>query len=95
MSTASRAAIGYAGVAILAFVWLYVVTGVREMGLHLAMMALNLPSSVVLVPTVESLSLASGLTLGAAPHVILTELLCVTVNSLVVWAVTRALGRRG
>lgn len=58
----------------------YFLLGIRELGLYLLLMAINLPASFVIVPGMEKVSLSMGWVLGAPVHVYSTQLSCMAVN---------------
>src|SRR5713101_2982022 len=72
--------LGYLAIVSVVFLAGYIVLGVREMDLYLLLMAVNLPSSVVVVPEMESLSESFGWVLGQPAHILATQLVCMSVN---------------
>jgi hypothetical protein len=58
----------------------YVILGTREMGLYLFLIVLNFPSSLAVVPQMESLSESLGWMLGHPIHILATQLACMAVN---------------
>ena len=81
-----RAVIGYLAIVAVVFITAYVVLGVREMGLYVLVMLLNLPASVAVVPYMESFWLAREWSLGSALYAWTTQLACMTVNAVLVGA---------
>jgi hypothetical protein len=77
----SRIPIAYAASVFALFVWIYVVRGVREMGLYLALLWLNLPASLLVVPWGEKLALASCYPAGGPWHVWGTQAAAVVANT--------------
>lgn len=79
----------YAGAVLAAFVWAYVVAQVREMGLYLLLLWLNLPASLVVLPMSERLASVAGFALGGAAHVCATQVAALAANgvllSLALW----------
>src|SRR5712692_5272994 len=71
---------GYLAIVSTIFLGGYVVLGIREMGLYLFLIAVNLPSSLVVVPQMESLSESLGWVLGRPAHILATQLACMAVN---------------
>ena len=71
---------GYLAIVSTIFLMGYVVLGFREMGLYLFLIALDLPSSLVVVPQMESLSESLGWVLGRPSHILATQLACMAVN---------------
>ncbi len=78
---------GYLAVVSLIFLTGYVVLGIREMGLYLFLIAVNLPSSLAVVPQMESLSQSFGWVLGQPAHILATQLVCMAVNGALVAAI--------
>src|SRR2546427_179427 len=64
---------GYLAIVSTIFLMGYVVLGFREMGLYLFLIALDLPSSLVVVPQMESLSESLGWVLGRPSHILPTQ----------------------
>jgi hypothetical protein len=58
----------------------YLLLGVRELGLYLLLMAIDLPVSIAIVPGMEKVSLSLGWVLGAPIHVYSTQLICMALN---------------
>ena len=77
----------YAGVATAAFVWVYFIAGIREMGLYLSVMAIGFPSSLLLV---DSELVTLPWSIGGA-HPILIHLVCTAANATLLWLVVRLL----
>jgi hypothetical protein len=79
----------YAGAVAAIFLWAYAVAQVREMGLYLLILWLNLPASLVVVPVSEQLASAAGLALGGPAHVWATQVASLAANgaliSLAIW----------
>ena len=67
----------------------YFLFGIRESRLHLLMMAINLPASLVIVPGMEEASLALGWVLGGPAHVWATELASLAVNGALLGSLLR------
>ena len=87
-------ALAYIALVVLAFLAVYLALGVREMGLYLSLMVLNLPASVFVLPLVERLALALGWTLGAAPHVWATQVAAMLTNLAFLTAAARLARRK-
>ena len=75
-----RLVLGYLAVVGMAFLAGYAVLDIRELGLYLFLMVLNLPGSVAVVPQMESFSQSVGWTLGDPLHIWATQLACMAVN---------------
>ena len=80
MTRDHKVVVGYLAVVAAAFLVGYVFLGIRELGLYLFLTAINLPSSLVMVPLMEGASLAVGLVLGKPMHVWATQIACMTTN---------------
>ena len=68
------------------FLTAYIVFGVREMGIYVVLMLLNLPGSLAVVPYVESFAQAQGWELGGPLHIWTTQLACMAANGALVGA---------
>jgi hypothetical protein len=79
-----RTVLVYLAIVAVIFLAAYIVLGVREMGIYVVLMLLNLPASVAVVPYMESFSLAQGWELGRPLHVWTTQLACMAVNTVVI-----------
>ena len=71
---------GYLALVSIVFLAGYVILGAREMGLYLFLIVANLPSSLAVVPQMESLSESLGWMLGHPVHILATQLACMAVN---------------
>ena len=80
MSRQRKLVFGYLAIVAVVFLVGYVVLGIREMGLYLFLTAVNLPSSMAVVPQMESVSKSIGWNLGQPAHVLATQLACMFVN---------------
>ena len=80
MSWIRKTVFAYLAVICLVFFVGYVLAGMREMGLYLFLIFVNLPGSLAVVPAMESLSEGLGWDLGHPAHVLTTQLLCMAVN---------------
>ena len=83
-----RAVVVYAAIVAVIFITTYMVLGVREMGVHVVLMMLNLPASVAVVPYIESFAQAQEWELGGPLHVWTTQLACIGINAVLVGALT-------
>ena len=82
-----KVVLGYLAIVSIVFLAGYVALGIRDMGLYLLLMAINLPSSLVVVPEMESLSERFGWALGRPAHIVATQLACMAVNGALLAAI--------
>jgi len=87
MSSRRKLVLGYLALVGLVFLAGYVILGIREMGLYLFLVAVNLSSSLAVVPQMESLSKCLGVILGHPIHILATQLACMVVNGALVAAI--------
>ncbi len=87
MSWVRKIVFGYLAIVSIIFLAGYVVFGIREMGLYLFLIFINLPISLVVVPQMESLSESLGWILGRPAHILATQLVCMAVNSALLTAI--------
>ncbi len=87
MSLIKKIVAGYLVMVTITFLLGYVVSGIREMGLYLFMLFINLPSSLVVDPQMERLSEWLGLILGQPTHILATQLVCMAVNGALLTAI--------
>jgi len=87
MSWIKKIVITYLALVSIVFLAGYVVSGIREMGLYLFLIFLNLPGSLAVVPQMESLSESFGWILGRPAHILSTQLLCMAVNGALLAAI--------
>ncbi len=80
MSSIKKIVFGYLLVVSIIFLAGYVLFDVREMGLYLFLIFLNLPGSLAVVPQMETLSESFGWILGGPAHILTTQLVCMVVN---------------
>ncbi len=85
MRRAARWAILYAVAITVAFSVAYVLLRVRELGLALLLVGLNLPASAVVVPWMGRFCAEAGMAVGAPPHVVATQLAATMVNTVLVF----------
>ena|SRR5688500_6932982 len=81
-----RTVVVYLAIVAAIFLTAYMLLGVREMGMYVVLMLLNLPASVAVVPYIESFSQTPGWELGRPLHVWTTQLACMAVNGVLVGA---------
>jgi len=79
--------LGYPAIVSIIFLAGYIVLGTREMGLYLFLIAVNLPSSLAVVPQMESLSESFGWVLGQPVHILATQLAYMAVNGALLAAI--------
>ena len=65
----------------------YVILGILEMGLYLFLIAVNLPSSLTVVPQMESLSESLGWMPGHPVGILASQLACMAVNGALLAAI--------
>jgi membrane protein DedA with SNARE-associated domain len=51
------------------------------MGLYLVMFAINLPASILIVPLMEKVATYLGWSLGEAPHILITQVTAMLINT--------------
>ena len=76
----------YLAVVAAVFLIAYLLLGVREMGIYVVLMLLNLPASIAVVPNVETFAQTQGWELGRPLHIWTTQLSCMAVNAVLVGA---------
>ena len=87
MTLIKKIVFGYLLVASIVFLAGYVIFGIREMGLYLFLVFMNLPGSLVVVPAMETLSGSFGWILGGTAHILTTQLVCMVVNGALLIAI--------
>ncbi len=80
MTLGRKIVVGYLVAVGIAFFAGYLLLGIRELGLYVLLMAINLPASFVIVSGMENVSLALGLVLGAPVHIYATQIFCMAAN---------------
>ncbi len=80
MALGHKIVLGYLAAVGVAFFTGYLFIGIRELGLYLLLMVINLPASFVIVPGMEKASQSLDWVLGAPTHVYSTQLSCMIVN---------------
>jgi hypothetical protein len=91
MTPGHKIVVGYLVAVSVAFFAGYLLLGIRELGLYLLLMAINLPASFVIVPGIEKVSLSMGWVLGAPVHVYSTQLSCMAANGVFLIALAKIL----
>ncbi len=71
----------------------FFVLNIREMGLYLFVLFLNLPGSIVVVPLMEQVSSDLGWVAGKTAHVIATQAVCILINATFFIVLTAACSR--
>lgn len=89
MKLGRKIVVGYLVAVGVAFFAGYFLFGIRELGLYVLLMAINLPASFVIVPGMENVSLALGWVLGAPVHVYATQIFCMAANGALLTALVR------
>ena len=87
MPSRKKLVLGYLALVSIVFLAGYVILGIREMGLYVLLFAVNLPSSLAVVPQMESLSQSLGWILGHPVHILATQLACMALNALLLAAI--------
>jgi hypothetical protein len=87
MPSRRKPVLGYLALVSIVFLAGYVILGIREMGLYLFLIAVNLPSSLAVVPQMESLSKSLGWILGHPVHILATQLARMAVNGALLAAI--------
>src|SRR5215475_3660066 len=87
MTSRRKLVLGYLALVSIVFLAGYVILGIREMGLYLFLIAVNLPSSLAVVPQMESLSQSLGWILGHPVHILATQLACMAANGVLLAAI--------
>src|SRR5215475_4813679 len=82
MPLGRKLVLGYLALVSISFLTGYVILGIREMGLYLFLLAVNFPSSLAVVPQMDSLSQSLGWILGHPVHILATQIACMLVNGL-------------
>ncbi len=80
MSLIKKIVLGYLLIASVVFFAGYVVLGIREMGLYLFLVFMNLPGSLIVEPAMERLSESLGWILGGPVHILTPQLVCMVTN---------------
>ena len=81
MPSRKKLVLGYLALVSIVFLAAYAILGIREMGLYVFFIAVNLPSSLAVVPQMESLSQSLGWILGHPVHILATQLAGVALNA--------------
>ena len=93
MVLARKIVVGYLVLVGVAFVLGYAVFGIREHGLWILLMAINLPSSLAVEPQMVHIASSFNWSLGAPPHVWMTQLLSMIVNGLLLFALVTIISK--
>jgi type II secretory pathway component PulF len=87
MTWRRKLVLGYLALVSIVFLAGYVILSIREMGLYLFLIAVNLPSSLAVVPQMAALSQSLGWILGSPAHILATQLACMAVNGVLLAAI--------
>ena len=87
MSWIKKIVFGYLSLVGIVFLAGYIIFNIREMGLYLFLIFINLPGSLAIVPMMESLSESFSWILGQPAHILATQLVCMAVNGALLAAI--------
>ena len=93
MALGRKIVVVYLAMVGVAFVVGYLILGIREHGLWLLLMAINLPSSLAVEPEMAAISLALNWNLGVPMHVWTTQLACMVVNGAFLFALATIISK--
>lgn len=81
----------YAITSILVFIAGYYLLQIREMGLYLFMLFINLPATVVTIGMSEEIASRIGESLGSQSHILILEVISLTANILLLTLISGAI----
>lgn len=93
MTLGRKIVVAYLALVTIAFIVGYLILGIREHGLWLLLMAINLPASIAIEPEMETMSLAFNWDLGSPIHVLTTQLTYMVVNGAFLFAFVFIVGK--
>ena len=86
MTLGRKIVVAYLALVTIAFIVGYLILGIREHGLWLLLMAINLPASIAIETEMEAMSLALNWDLGSPIHIWTTQLTYMVVNGACLFA---------